>query len=64
MYLKHLATQAKLENTESLSWQLIALMDGAIATVLVRNDPNLIVHARRAAQALVKAHSRKGAKGV
>ena len=63
-YLKQLAMQANLEHAESLSWQLITLMDGAIATVLVRNDPNLIVHAKRAAQALIKAHTRKGANRV
>jgi len=53
-YLAELAKQAKLRDVDSLAYELLLLIDGANARVLVEGDLHAASRARRVAELLVE----------
>lgn len=53
-YLSSLATDAQLHEPETLAYELLLLIDGANARVLVEGDLHAASHARRVAELLVE----------
>jgi AcrR family transcriptional regulator len=54
-WFRALLTAAGADNPESLSLQLVMLVDGAISAALVRQDPTVARHAKTAALTLIQA---------
>jgi AcrR family transcriptional regulator len=54
-WFRELLTRAGVADPETLSLQLLLLVDGAIAAALVRKDPTVARAARAAARVLLKA---------
>lgn len=62
-WFRELLVRAGAKDPDSLSVQLQILVDGAIATALVRNDPSIARFARAAAQTLLDAATPRRAAG-
>jgi hypothetical protein len=54
-WFRDLLTQLDVDDADTLAMQLQILVDGAIATALVRSDPKIAVTARAAACVLLEA---------
>jgi hypothetical protein len=54
-----LLSRLAVDDADSLAMQLSVLLDGAIATSLVRGDPAFVRAARDAAATLIDARSRR-----
>lgn len=55
VWLRERAAEAGLTDPDTVATQLALLVDGAIATMLVREDPSVALAARAAAQVLMAA---------
>jgi AcrR family transcriptional regulator len=60
-WFRELLVRAGVRDPDPLSVQLQILVDGAIATALVRNDPSIARSARAAAEVLLDAAARRAA---
>ncbi len=60
-WFRELLVRAGVKDPDALSIQLQILVDGAIATALVRNDPAIARSARAAAEVLLDAASTRAA---
>ena len=54
-WFRDLLVRLGVEDPETLSMQLLLLIDGAIAAAIVRSDPKVAATARKAAAVLLKA---------
>ena len=54
-WFRDLLVRLGVEDPETLSMQLLLLIDGAIAAAIVRGDPKVATAARKAAAVLLKA---------
>lgn len=59
LWFRALLERLRVKNPDALASQLQILVDGAIATALVRNDPGAARSARAAAEVLINAATRK-----
>jgi len=55
LWFRELLTQLGVRDPDGLATQLMILVDGAVATALVRGDPKAAHHAREAARTLLAA---------